>query len=129
MYPLPRCVAVGNHTQGVGVIGPNERGFITNIGCAFDMELKDVPCIACGQCIVNCPTGALREKDDTQKVWDALADTSKHVVIAPAPSVRAALGEEFGMPIGTNVKVKMVASNAQIGFKRRCLCDVAATSR
>lgn len=121
-----RCVAVCRHTQGAGVIGANERGFRTNIGSAFDMELKDVPCIACGQCIVNCPTGALREKDDTQKVWDALADVSKHVVIAPAPSVRAALGEEFGMPIGTNVEGKMVAAMHRLGFNSVVDVDVAA---
>ncbi len=121
-----RCVAVCNHNQGVGVIGANERGFITNIGCAFDMDLKDAPCIACGQCVVVCPTGALQEKDDTQKVWAALADASKHVVIAPAPSIRATLGEEFGMPIGTNVEGKMVAAMHRLGFNSVVDVDVAA---
>ncbi len=121
-----RCVAVCNHNQGVGVIGANERGFITNIGCAFDMDLKDAPCIACGQCVVVCPTGALQEKDDTQKVWDALADPAKHVVIAPAPSIRATLGEEFGMPIGTNVEGKMVAAMHRLGFNSVVDVDVAA---
>ena len=121
-----RCVAVCNHNQGVGVIGANERGFITNIGCAFDMDLKDAPCIACGQCVVVCPTGALHEKDDTQKVWEALADPSKHVVIAPAPSIRATLGEEFGMPIGTNVEGKMVAAMHRLGFNSVVDVDVAA---
>ncbi len=121
-----RCVAVCNHNQGVGVIGANERGFITNIGCAFDMDLKDSPCIACGQCVVVCPTGALREKDDTQKVWEALADKSKHVVVAPAPAIRATLGEEFGMPIGTNVEGKMVAAMHRLGFNSVVDVDVAA---
>ena len=121
-----RCVAVCKHNQGVGVIGANERGFITNIGCAFDMDLKDAPCIACGQCVVVCPTGALHEKDDTQKVWEALADPSKHVVVAPAPSIRATLGEEFGMPIGTNVEGKMVAAMHRLGFNSVVDVDVAA---
>ena len=121
-----RCVAVCNHNQGVGVIGANERGFITNIGCAFDMDLSNAPCIACGQCVVVCPTGALREKDDTQKVWEALADKSKHVVVAPAPAIRATLGEEFGMPIGTNVEGKMVAALHRLGFNSVADVDVAA---
>ena len=121
-----RCVAVCNHIQGVGVIGANERGFATNIGSAFGLDLKDVPCIACGQCIVNCPVGALHEKDDTQKVWDAIADPEKHVVVAPAPSVRATLGECFDMPIGTNVEGKMVAAMHRLGFDAVVDVDVAA---
>lgn len=121
-----RCSAVCSALQGVGVIGANERGFTTNIGCAFDMELKDSPCIACGQCVVNCPTGALVERDDTAAVMEALADPEKHVVIAPAPSVRAGLGEEFGMPIGTNVEGKMVAAMRRLGFDAVVDVDVAA---
>ncbi len=121
-----RCVAVCKHIQGVGVIGANERGFATNIGSAFGLDLKDVPCIACGQCIVHCPVGALHEKDDTQKVWDAIADPEKHVVIAPAPSVRATLGECFDMPIGTNVEGKMVAAMHRLGFDAVVDVDVAA---
>ena len=121
-----RCSAVCSALQGVGVIGANERGFTTNIGCAFDMELKDSPCIACGQCVVNCPTGALVERDDTAAVMEALADPGKHVVIAPAPSVRAGLGEEFGMPIGTNVEGKMVAAMRRLGFDAVVDVDVAA---
>ncbi len=121
-----RCVAVCRHNQGVGVIGANERGFATNIGSAFGLDLKDVPCIACGQCIVHCPVGALHEKDDTQKVWDAIADPEKHVVIAPAPSVRATLGECFDMPIGTNVEGKMVAAMHRLGFDAVVDVDVAA---
>ena len=90
--------------QDVGVIGANGRGFNTQIGCAFGTRPgADVACVSCGQCIVACPTGALQEKDDTDEVWDALADPNKHVVVQTAPAVRAALGEEFGMPIGTNV--------------------------
>ena len=121
-----RCVAVCKNNQGAGVIGANERGIETNIGCAFDMNLSKVSCIACGQCVAVCPTGALTEKDDTQKVWDALADETKHVVIAPAPSVRVQLGEEFGNPIGTNVEGKMVAAMRRLGFDAVVDVDVAA---
>lgn len=111
-----RCVAVCSARQYVGVIGANDRGFDTHIGCAFDKKLNDVPCVACGQCITHCPTGALREKDDIQKVLDALSDPTKRVIVAPAPSVRVALGEEFGMKIGTNVEGKMVTALRLLGF-------------
>ncbi len=121
-----RCVAVCKHVQGVGVIGANERGFVTNIGSAFGLDLKDVPCIACGQCVVNCPVGAIYEKDDTQKVWDALSDPDKHVVVAPAPAIRATLGECFDMPIGTNVEGKMVSALHRLGFNSVVDVDVAA---
>ena len=88
-----RCVSVCRATQEVGVIGCNDRGFATHIGCAFDRDLSEVDCVSCGQCIVACPTGALSEKDDTGKVWAALNDPTKHVVVGPAPSVRVTLGE------------------------------------
>ncbi len=113
-----RCVAVCKHNQGVSVIGANERGFATHIGCAFEEDLANSPCISCGQCIVNCPTGALHEKDDTEKVWEALQDPSKHVVVQAAPAVRAALGEEFGLPIGTNVERKMLTAMRMLGFDK-----------
>ncbi len=112
-----RCVAACRQ-QHVGVIGPNNRGFMTNIGCAFEMPLNKVACISCGQCIVNCPTGALAERDDTAKVFEALADPSKHVVVQTAPSIRATLGECFGLPIGTNVEGKMVAALRRLGFDK-----------
>lgn len=121
-----RCVAVCKNNQGAGVIGANERGINTNIGCAFDMNLSKTACIACGQCVAACPTGALTEKDDTKLVWDALADDSKHVVIAPAPSVRVQIGEEFGNPIGTNAEGKMVAAMRRLGFDAVVDVDVAA---
>ncbi|MBE6992012.1 MAG: ferredoxin [Ruminococcaceae bacterium] len=110
-----RCVAACQR-QGIGVIGPNSRGFDTHIGCAFERDLDEVACISCGQCIVACPTGALREKDETDKVFAALADPTKHVVVGTAPSVRAQLGECFDYPIGTNTEGKMVAALRRLGF-------------
>ena len=96
-----RCVAVCKANQEVGVIGANERGFDTHIGCAFELDLAETPCVSCGQCITVCPVGAIGEKDDTAKILEALRDPAKHVVVQTAPSIRATLGEEFGMPIGT----------------------------
>ena len=112
-----RCVAACKQ-QFVSVIGANDRGIDTHIACAFEKPLGDVPCVSCGQCIVVCPTGALTEKDDTGKIWDALADKSKHVIVTTAPSIRATLGECFGMPIGTNVEGKMVAALRRLGFEK-----------
>ena len=121
-----RCTAVCRATQEVGVIGPNGRGFETHIGCAFDRDLAEVDCVSCGQCIVACPTGALSEKDDTGKVWAALNDPTKHVVVGPAPSVRVTLGECFKMPIGTNVEGKMVTALRRLGFDKVFDVDNAA---
>ncbi len=119
-----RCVAACR-TQ-TAVIGANNRGFDTVIGSAFNKDLNDVACISCGQCITACPTGALRERDDTQKVFDAINDPTKHVVIQTAPAVRAALGEEFGMEIGTNVEGKMVAALRRLGFDKVFDTDFSA---
>lgn len=113
-----RCVAACAVTQGIGVIGANERGFATQIASAFDMNLADTACVSCGQCITACPTGALTEKDDTQKVLDAIADPEKFVVVQAAPAVRASLGEAFGLPIGTNVEGKMIAALRRLGFDK-----------
>ena len=112
-----RCVAACQE-QYVSVIGANNRGIDTNIGTPFEVGLSKVPCISCGQCTAVCPTGALTEKDDTDKIWEALADPTKHVVVQTAPSVRATLGECFDMPIGTNVEGKMVAALRRIGFDK-----------
>lgn len=110
-----RCVAMCSKIQSVGVIGANRRGFNTEIGCAFNRNLGDVDCAACGQCIKVCPTGALTEVDDTAKVVEALNDPDKYVIFGTAPSVRVALGEEFGNPIGTDVEGKMVAAIKRFG--------------
>jgi len=113
-----RCVAVCEKNQGVGVIGANARGFDTHIGCAFEMPLGDVSCISCGQCITVCPTGAIAERDDTQKVLDAINDPSKHVIVQTAPAVRVGLGEEFGYEMGTVVTGKLVAALRALGFDK-----------
>ncbi len=113
-----RCVAVCTKIQKVGVIGPVMRGFKTAIESPWQMHLNEMACINCGQCINACPVGALHEKDDTAKVWAALADPTKHVVVQPAPAVRAALGEEFGLPMGTSVTGKMATALKRLGFDK-----------
>ena len=113
-----RCVAACNKTQAVGVIGPVNRGFVTAIESPWNQPLAAMACINCGQCIAACPTGALHEKDSTKQVWDYLADPKKHVVVQPAPAVRAALGEEFGMEMGTSVTGKLAAALRRLGFDR-----------
>lgn len=120
-----RCVAACD-AQKVSVIGANARGFDTHISSAFDKDLADVSCVSCGQCIVNCPTGALREKDDTDKVLAAINDPEKFVVVQTAPSIRVTLGECFDMHIGSNVEGKMVAALRRLGFDRVFDTDFAA---
>ena len=121
-----RCTSVCRENQDVAVIGTNERGFATHIGSPFERDLGEMACIACGQCIVVCPTGALTEVDDTARVYEALEDESKYVVAIVAPAVRMGLGECFGMPIGTNVEGKMVASLRRLGFND--VFDVSTTA-
>lgn len=113
-----RCSAICEKVQGIGVIGPNERGFATFIGSAFDMGLGETSCVSCGQCITVCPTGALYEKSNIDDIAEAIADPSKHVIVQTAPAVRAGLGEEFGYEIGTNVEGKMVSSLRRLGFDK-----------
>ncbi|MBR6743423.1 MAG: [Clostridia bacterium] len=120
-----RCVAACK-AQKVSVIGANDRGIDTNISCGFNLPLNQVGCVSCGQCIVNCPTGALREKDDTDKVFEALNNPEKVVIVQTAPAVRAALGEEFGMPIGTGVEGKMIAALRRLGFDKVFDTNVSA---
>ena len=120
-----RCVAACD-AQGISVIGANARGFDTHISSAFDKDLANVSCISCGQCIVNCPTGAIVEKDDTDKVLEAINDPDKFVIVNTAPSIRATLGEAFGMHIGTNVEGKMVAALRRLGFDKVFDTDFAA---
>ena len=120
-----RCVAACQE-QYVGVIGANYRGIDTSIGTPFEVGLSNVPCISCGQCTAVCPTGALVEKDDTDKIWEALNDPDKYVVVQTAPSIRATLGECFGMPVGTNVEGKMVSALRRLGFDKVFDTDFAA---
>ena len=121
-----RCVAACEKYQSVSVIGANARGFDTHIACAFEQPLGDVSCVNCGQCINVCPTGALKEKDEIENVLAALNDPDKYVVVGTAPSVRVAIGEEFGYPIGKNVEGKMVAALKRLGFKNVFDVDFAA---
>ena len=120
-----RCIAACDQ-QGISVIGANARGFDTHVSSAFDKDLAEVSCISCGQCIVNCPTGAIVEKDDTDKVLAAINDPEKFVIVQTAPSIRATLGEAFGMHIGTNVEGKMVAALRRLGFDKVFDTDFAA---
>lgn len=111
-----RCVAACKNMQGIGVIEALNRGFDTHIGSAFEQPLAATSCVSCGQCIVACPVGALYEKDDTDKVWEALNDPTKHVAICTAPSIRATIGECFGFAPGTDTEGKMVAAIKRLGF-------------
>ncbi len=111
-----RCVAACKNVQEIGVIGANDRGFDTHIASAFEQVLGETSCVNCGQCIVSCPVGALYERDDTDKVREAIADPNKHVLICTAPSVRAQIGECFGYEPGTDCEGKMVAALKKLGF-------------
>ena len=120
-----RCIAACAN-QAISVIGLQNRGFATQIGCAFDIPVMDTNCIFCGQCIVACPVGALYEKNDIPQVMEAIDNPEKHVVVQTAPAVRAALGEEFGLPMGTPVTGKMVAALRRLGFDKVFDTDTSA---
>ena len=113
-----RCIAVCKKVQGVGAIGANGRGFGTHVACAFDMKLTNTACVGCGQCINVCPTGALTEKSEVDRMWEAMNNPNKYVVVGTAPAVRAALAEEFDMPIGTNCQGKINTALRYLGFKQ-----------
>lgn len=113
-----RCIAACKKHQGLGILGYMNRGFKTKVGPVYDKSLADVDCMQCGQCINVCPVGALHEKEEIHDVIDALNDPNKYVVVQTAPAVRAALGEEFGMPIGTRVTGKMVHALKLVGFDK-----------
>ena len=120
-----RCIGACDNQQ-ISVISCLNRGFSTEVGTAFNKSMADVGCIYCGQCIVSCPVGALYEKSSIPQVQNAIDTEGKHVVVQTAPAVRAALGEEFGLPIGTPVTGKMVAALRRLGFDKVFDTDTAA---
>jgi NADP-reducing hydrogenase subunit HndD len=111
-----RCVSACSKYQGIAVIGKNKRGKDTHIGCAFEKEIDNSPCVGCSQCVNVCPTGALSEKSDIERVKEALNNENIYTIVAIAPAVRFTVGEGFGLPIGTNVKGKLVSALRKLGF-------------
>ncbi len=121
-----RCLRVCHGIQSVGALTASGRGWDVTISPVLGKQLVEAVCVNCGQCINRCPTGALREKSSIPEVWAAIHDPSKHVVVQTAPAVRAAIGEEFGMPVGSRVTGKMVTSLKQLGFDRVMDTDFSA---
>lgn len=113
-----RCISICHNVQTVGAIDVINRGFNTVVGTAFNRPIDESKCVNCGQCVNVCPTGALQERSNMDDFWEVLKDPSKHIVVQPAPAVRAALGEEFGLPIGTDVTGKMVTALRMLGFHK-----------
>lgn len=113
-----RCVAACKNVQEIGAIDCINRGFESCISTVGDNSLADVNCTFCGQCIEACPTGALKEKEYIKDVWRNLKNPEIYTVVQTAPAVRVALGEEFDMPVGTNVTGKMVSALKSLGFDR-----------
>lgn len=111
-----RCLTMCNEIQTVHALTNVNRGFSTYVGSAFQIDMHHTTCTFCGQCLSICPTGALTEVNNTDLVLDSIADPDKYVVVQTAPAVRVALGEEFGMPPGTNVTGKMVSALRNLGF-------------
>ncbi len=120
-----RCVAACER-QTIGAIGPKNRGYAKVIGSPYDVSLAFTPCVNCGQCVVACPVGALYEKSAVAEVWGAIVNPEKKVVFYTAPSVRATLGEAFGLPAGTNVEGKMVTAIKQLGDVKCFNMDITA---
>ncbi len=121
-----RCVDVCKEVQEVSALGVAGRGFDSSVCPAFGDELGDVACALCGQCVLVCPTGALSEKDSTAKVWRALADPDKHVVVQVAPAIRTTIGEEFGLEPGTPLVGELVEGLRRLGFDKVFDTDFAA---
>jgi NADH-quinone oxidoreductase subunit G/NADP-reducing hydrogenase subunit HndD len=121
-----RCVNACKEVQGIGILDFTKRGFETEVAPAFDYSMADAPCVYCGQCIQACPVAALRERTNIDDVWDAIDDPDKYVVVQTAPAVRASLGEEFGMPVGSRVTGKMIAALKRIGFDKVFDTDFSA---
>jgi iron-only hydrogenase group A len=113
-----RCVTACAEVQSVFCLTPEARGFSSKVVPAMSANLMDAVCVMCGQCAVVCPTGAIVERDEVDKVWAALEDPNKHVIVQEAPAIRAMLGEEFGLPAGTLVTGKMISALRRLGFEK-----------
>ncbi|HWR43311.1 NADH-dependent [FeFe] hydrogenase, group A6 [Sporomusa sp.] len=121
-----RCIRACSERQGVHVYSFANRGFNTTVVPAFNLGLDEVACTYCGQCAAVCPTGAIVEKDNTEEVWQAISDPSKHVIVQTAPAVRVALGEALGLPHGSIVTGKMVSALKRLGFNKVFDTDFSA---